>query len=122
MLKGFDGRRMFHPTVRKSPRVWTFLAHVVGIHFADEVSIFYEPRKVAQPILVIAERIRRAVEDQLFEARGDGSLRLTISIGVGTYPQHGETRDELLDAADKAMYRAKSQGRNCVCTASELSL
>ena len=71
--------------------------------------------------LVIAERIRRAVEDQLFEARGDGSLRLTISIGVGTYPQHGETRDSLLDAADKAMYRAKSLGRNGVCSAGELS-
>jgi diguanylate cyclase (GGDEF)-like protein len=71
--------------------------------------------------LIIAERIRRAVEDQLFEASGDGSLRLTISIGVGTYPEHGATRDALLDASDKAMYRAKSLGRNAVCSAADLS-
>jgi diguanylate cyclase (GGDEF)-like protein len=71
--------------------------------------------------LIIAERIRRAVEDEFFEGRGAGLLRLTISIGVGTYPEHGDTRDTLLDVADKAMYRAKSLGRNRVCSAADLS-
>lgn len=70
--------------------------------------------------LIIADRIRRAVEDQVFEARGDGLLRLTISIGVGTYPEHGRDRDALLDASDKAMYRAKSMGRNAVCSVADL--
>jgi PleD family two-component response regulator len=41
-------------------------------------------------------------------------------VGLATYPAHGRTREALLDAADKAMYRAKSQGRNRVATASEL--
>ena len=70
--------------------------------------------------LRIAERIRRTVEEHVFEANGEGSLRLTISIGVGTCPNHGSQRDPLLDAADKAMYRAKSLGRNRVCSADEL--
>jgi len=69
--------------------------------------------------LVIAERIRRTVEDTVFEG-GEGSLRLTISIGVAAYPDDGSERDRVLDAADKAMYRAKSLGRNRVCSASEL--
>jgi len=70
--------------------------------------------------LQVAERIRRTVEGHLFEGVPDQHLRLTCSLGVATYPRHGRTRETLLDAADKAMYRAKSNGRNAVCTASEL--
>ena len=69
----------------------------------------------------IAERIRRTVEETLFDGGRGGSLRLTVSLGVSTYPEHGTTREQLLDLADKAMYRAKSLGRNRVCSASELS-
>jgi diguanylate cyclase (GGDEF)-like protein len=69
----------------------------------------------------IAERIRRTVEETFFDGGRGGSLRLTVSIGVSTYPSHGTTRELLLDLADKAMYRAKSLGRNRVCSAMELS-
>lgn len=70
--------------------------------------------------MVIAERIRRTVEEHVFEVSGEASLRLTISIGVATCPEHGTSRDDLLDVADKAMYRSKSLGRNRVCSAEEL--
>jgi GGDEF domain-containing protein len=40
---------------------------------------------------------------------------------VATYPDHGRSREDLLDHSDKAMYRAKSAGRNKVCSANELS-
>ena len=57
----------------------------------------------------------------IFEGGGRGvPIRLTISIGVGTYPEHGTARDALLDHADKAMYRAKSLGRDAVCSAGDL--
>ncbi|MAE93811.1 MAG: hypothetical protein CL910_04055 [Deltaproteobacteria bacterium] len=68
----------------------------------------------------IAERIRTAVESTPFEASGGETLHVTCSLGIATYPSHGSTREELLDAADKAMYRAKSEGRNRVCSASDL--
>lgn len=68
----------------------------------------------------IAERIRHTVENHPFEAGRDARLALTISIGVATCPDHGTNRDDLLDAADKAMYRAKSEGRNRVSSAQEL--
>jgi diguanylate cyclase (GGDEF)-like protein len=68
----------------------------------------------------IAERIRRSVADTLFESGGGSPIRLTLSVGVAGFPRDGSTRTELLDAADKAMYRAKSLGRNRVCAASEL--
>ncbi len=69
----------------------------------------------------IAERIRRIVSETAFEAGPDRVLQLTCSVGVSTYPTHGRTREALLDSADKAMYRAKSKGRNRVCSATELS-
>jgi diguanylate cyclase (GGDEF)-like protein len=37
---------------------------------------------------------------------------LTLSLGVAFLPDHGESAEELLRAADKALYRAKQSGRN----------
>jgi diguanylate cyclase (GGDEF)-like protein len=71
--------------------------------------------------LAIAERIRRRVADTLFDGGPDAPVRLTLSVGVATCPRHGREREGLLDLADKAMYRAKSRGRNCVCSADELA-
>lgn len=70
--------------------------------------------------LVVAERIRKAVGETIFEGAQGAPVRLTISIGVATYPDHSTERDGLLDLSDKAMYLAKSRGRNCVNSASEL--
>jgi len=70
--------------------------------------------------VAVAERIRRTVAETLFEGSGGAPIRLTISIGVATFPDHSRDREGLLDVADKAMYRAKSKGRNCVCSAAEL--
>jgi diguanylate cyclase (GGDEF)-like protein len=70
--------------------------------------------------LEVAERIRKSVARHPFEAGPGQTLSLTCSIGIATHPAHGRNRETLLDAADKAMYRAKSLGRNRVCSASEL--
>ncbi len=61
-----------------------------------------------------AERIRLGVE-ALSILIADGQIvRATVSIGVGVLEDHSATVDVLLDAADKAMYVAKRQGRNRV--------
>jgi diguanylate cyclase (GGDEF)-like protein/putative nucleotidyltransferase with HDIG domain len=58
--------------------------------------------------LLVAERVRAAVERDFA-----GQLEeLTLSLGVACYPEHGTTADELLVAADQAMYAAKQLGRN----------
>jgi len=71
--------------------------------------------------LEVAERIRRRIHAYVFEVDRDIRLSLTVSIGVSTCPAHGVVRDRLLDLADKAMYRAKSEGRNRICSASDVS-
>ncbi|MFQ5514314.1 MAG: diguanylate cyclase [Myxococcota bacterium] len=74
----------------------------------------------AEGAMSVAERIRRSTEEARFGAEHGLSLALTVCVGVATFPQHGATRETLLDQADKAMYLGKSLGRNRVCSAQEL--
>jgi diguanylate cyclase (GGDEF)-like protein len=62
---------------------------------------------------VVAERIRKSAEKREIKAY-DSALRVTLSIGLAVYPSDGKLLEELMDKADWALYRAKSQGRNCV--------
>jgi diguanylate cyclase (GGDEF)-like protein len=60
-------------------------------------------------------------ESALFDAERGLQLRLTLSIGVASFPGHGDTSERILDLSDKAMYLGKALGRNKVCSANELS-
>jgi diguanylate cyclase (GGDEF)-like protein len=40
--------------------------------------------------------------------------RITASLGIACYPEDGERMEDLIAAADAALYRAKSSGRNCI--------
>ena len=64
----------------------------------------------------VAERLRRAIAAQPFTA-DDTPVTLTISLGIARFPEHGQTPDALLHAADTALYRAKAGGRNRVVMA-----
>ena len=63
----------------------------------------------------VAERIRAAVAEATIKAY-DATTKATVSIGVAVYPQDGKRVNELIDKADWALYRAKKDGRNRVCT------
>lgn len=61
----------------------------------------------------LAERIRMDLERRIFRTeRGD--LRVTLSMGVATYPQHARSKEQLVERADEALYAAKENGRNQV--------
>lgn len=61
----------------------------------------------------VAERIRRNIEGSVFEKEKQ-DLRVTISIGVSTCPDHAQTARDLIISADKALYEAKASGKNRV--------
>ena len=63
----------------------------------------------------MAERIREAVGTQTIHAGQRHEIKLTVSIGVAAFPEEGKSEDELIAAADQALYMAKNAGRNRVC-------
>ncbi|GGC67335.1 sensor domain-containing diguanylate cyclase [Marinobacter halophilus] len=64
-----------------------------------------------------AERLRQRVSHKPIMLESGHSIPLTISLGVAVFPVHGHSLDTLCGTADKAMYQAKMQGRNCVVMA-----
>ncbi|RRD93642.1 diguanylate cyclase [Clostridiales bacterium COT073_COT-073] len=63
-----------------------------------------------------AERLRQKLEQFPIDI-GDGEINITASFGISSYPEHGETRVELINKADTALYRSKNEGRNRVTLA-----
>jgi two-component system cell cycle response regulator len=68
--------------------------------------------------LKVADRIRRAIENHRFLSREATPVRVTASIGLAAFPEHARTKAELIDLADRAMYRGKRTTRNVVYMAS----
>jgi diguanylate cyclase (GGDEF)-like protein len=89
---------------------------VVSRHGGEEFSLIL--REIDLPgALVLAERLRSGIEAFPFVHSGN-RIPVTISIGVATAVGVKDlTRAQLMDAADKELYRAKDEGRNRVCGA-----
>ena len=102
-------------TLRRSLRRGDYAARYGGEEF-----VLVLPHTGAQAGAAIAERLRDAMTGLVNSAEWGLSGPLTVSIGVAAFPEHGNERDLLLQAADLAMYLAKHIGRNQVCLASEL--
>jgi diguanylate cyclase (GGDEF)-like protein len=68
----------------------------------------------AQHAMSVAEKLRKMVAGWQFPGVPQ---TVTISAGTAAMPDHGTTRDELVKAADTALYAAKQAGRNRVCLA-----
>jgi diguanylate cyclase (GGDEF)-like protein len=83
--------------------------------YGGEEFILILPGARLEESFVIAERIRRLVENTLFEV-GKAQLNLTVSMGISNFPSHqAKSKEELTKMADQALYDAKRGGRNKVC-------
>ncbi|HEX9423689.1 MAG TPA: diguanylate cyclase [Pyrinomonadaceae bacterium] len=85
-------------------REYDFLARYAGDEF---VAIVQE--LVGNQVEELRGRIEAAICEFSLHVRSGGRARVGISIGTATYGVEGETLDQLLVAADQAMYRAKSR-------------
>jgi diguanylate cyclase (GGDEF)-like protein len=88
-------------------RSWDLVAKYGG----DEFTVIL-PQTTAAEGLVVAERLRATVETHAFALCEPGTI--TVSIGLASAPADAVTVQGLLEASDRALYRAKRQGRNRV--------
>lgn len=99
----------FADIVRANVRTSDICARLGGEEFAVLL-----PGTSADSALIVAEKLRHAVA---IAPPTDLIPAVTVSIGVSTLAEPFDTVDHLLERADKALYRAKTGGRNCVRSA-----
>jgi diguanylate cyclase (GGDEF)-like protein len=79
--------------------------------YGGEELVLILPETEKMNALVIAERIRKKVEETGLEFEGE-KFNVTLSGGIASYPTDGKEAHELVHAADVALYQAKESGRN----------
>lgn len=95
--------------LKKSVRVSDIVARYGG----EEMAIIL-PNNDFEHALAAAEKICAKVAETPFHLNPKVTKNVTISLGVATYPEHGEVPAELIEHADKGLYIAKESGRNQV--------
>jgi diguanylate cyclase (GGDEF)-like protein len=89
---------------------------IVSRYGGDEYTIVL-PQTGPEGAGIIAERIRRNIEENVFLKAMGHDVRLTASLGVASHPDHAQSREELIQMADRAMYRVKEAEKNGVALA-----
>jgi diguanylate cyclase (GGDEF)-like protein len=90
--------------LREATREVDFVARYGGEEF-----LVMLPETGMPEALEIAERIRSRIAEEAFPSR-----HMTVSIGVAEFPLHGQTPEQVIAAADEALYEAKGEGRDKV--------
>lgn len=92
---------------------------VVARYGGEEFAIIL-PETDSSGAFVVAEKVREAVAEHKFLGRdGQKDARLSVSLGIASYPVHAADLEGLVKEADNALYRAKTGGRNRICKPGE---
>lgn len=95
--------------LKENVREIDFVARLGGEEFAILL-----PETDKGGAILVGERIVNSINRSEFKVF-DEHIHVTISVGVATYPENALNSDMLLETADKALYKAKQEGRNKVC-------
>ncbi|MBQ9688503.1 diguanylate cyclase [bacterium] len=86
---------------------------IVCRYGGEEMTILL-PNTDYEEAVITAEKICGIIAEKPFKLANNQESNVTISLGVSTYPQDGEAPAEIIENADKRLYRAKENGRNQV--------
>lgn len=92
----------------------------IACRFGGEEFALIMPELRMEQMQLRAEQIRIGVKSLQVEHEGHYLGQASFSIGIACYPEHGATAEEVLRAADAALYRAKQTGRDRVVQASHI--
>lgn len=88
----------------------------VCYRYGGEEFVILLARTKPEEAFNVSERVRRALE----QSKAPIPTQVTVSLGIAHYPLHASERETLLEMADKALYVAKSRGRNQTVGAKEI--
>ena len=114
-LAGDEVLRVFGNLMKHNARASDIICRYGGEEF-----LLVLPGMTQEGALERAEQLRRAMVATRF-SYGASQIMVTASFGIAVFPSHGRTTDELIAAADTALYSAKAAGRNRVSLSSEPS-
>jgi len=91
----------------------------ISARYGGEEFMIIMPETNRRRGLMLAERLCKTIANYPFKHREtQPGGRLTVSIGLATFPENAATAYSLIEASDKALYEAKRGGRNRVCISS----
>ena len=84
--------------------------------YGGEEFVITLPDTTSEGALAVAEKMLKHIDDlKIPHENSDSADHVTLSIGVATLcPEEGSSPDELIEAADRVLYKAKDNGRNCI--------
>ncbi len=106
---GDEVLKLFSKVVSSQIREMDVLARWGGEEF-----IIFLPKTTKEQAKIVAERVRKKLNESYFYIDESRKIKITASFGVATFPDDGVTLDWLLKVADERLYKAKSLGKNCV--------
>jgi len=104
---GDDALRAISQLIMMSCRKSDFVARYGG----EEIVVIL-PNTISRDAVRVGSEINSIIAQQTKKLL---KIKITVSVGVATYPDDGTTLNKILEGADKALYKAKRTGRNKVC-------
>lgn len=96
-------------TLKKNVRSTDIVCRYGG----EEMSVILPNTNYEEAVLT-AQKLCESVAGRIFDLANNQKEHVTISLGVATFPQHGDNPQALIEHADKGLYKAKENGRNQV--------